>query len=402
MNSRERVLEALNHREPDRVPIDLGGTDNSGITAIAYNRLKAYLGMEWGKTQVFDMMQQLAKVEEPIRRFARSDVVAILLEPKEWKTSRLPDGSLCEIPAKWNAVKKEDGSMVVYDEGGHEAFKLPKGGYYYEPVYAPMKDVKSASEVDEYAEEIESYDWPFFADEDFEDLKRKAKRLFEETEYALVGCFFGHIYAAGQQLRGFSNFMVDLMSRPEIAEAIMERLVEAYKERFMKYVEAVGDYIQIVLVNDDLGMQEGPQISPVLYRKRIKPYHKELYRFIKENSEAYLLLHSCGSVRAFIPDLIEIGVDALNPVQVSAAGMDTAELKKEFGDKIVFWGGGCDTQKILPFGTSREIDEEVKKRISDLAPNGGFIFTQVHNIQPDVPPENIVSMYSAVDRHGRY
>ena len=134
----------------------------------------------------------------------------------------------------------------------------------------------------------------------------------------------------------------------------------------------------------------------------VKPYHKEFYRFIKANSDAYLLFHSDGSIRAFIPDLIEMGVDAINPVQVSAYDMNTAELKREFGDKIVFWGGGCDTQNVLPFGTSREIDEEVKKRISDLAPNGGFIFTQVHNIQPDVPPENIVSMYSAVDRHGRY
>ena len=149
-------------------------------------------------------------------------------------------------------------------------------------------------------------------------------------------------------------------------------------------------------------MQEGPQINPVLYRRRIKPYHKEFYRFIKENSEAYLLLHSCGAVRALIPDLIEMGVDALNPIQVSAAGMETVELKKEFGDKIVFWGGGCDTQNVLPFGTPREVDEEVKRRISDLAPHGGFVFTQVHNIQPEVPPENIAAMYSAVDRRGRY
>ena len=186
-----------------------------------------------------------------------------------------------------------------------------------------------------------------------------------------------------------------------LAYCLMENLMEVYMERVSKYADAVGDYVQVIEVNDDLGSQSGPQLAPALYRKMIKPYHKKLWRYIKEKTGCYLLLHSCGSVYDFIPDLIEMGIDAINPVQVSARNMDTARLKKEFGSEISFWGGGCDTQRVLPFGTPDEVEEEVRRRIDDLAPGGGFVFTQVHNIQPDVSPENIMAMYSALDKYGK-
>jgi uroporphyrinogen decarboxylase len=331
----------------------LGGTDNSGINAVAYNSLKRFLGIRTGRTQVYDTIQQVVKVEEDILRFVEGDFLPILIEPRRWKHRRLQDGTDCEVPAKWIPVRLDNGDQVVYDNEGIEVARMPNKGYYFEPVQFPLKTVKSVSEIESYMETIEKYDWPFYADEDFKDLRRKAKSLYENTDYALVACFFGHVYAAGQLLRGFSNFMIDLIARPEIAETIMCRLVESYKERFSKYIEAIGEYIQVVLVNDDLGMQDRLQISPTLYRTRVKPYHKELYRFIKKNSDAFLTLHSDGAIREIIPDLIEIGVDAINPVQLSAKGMDSKELKEEFGDKICFWGGGCDTQRILPFGTPR-------------------------------------------------
>jgi uroporphyrinogen decarboxylase len=197
-------------------------------------------------------------------------------------------------------------------------------------------------------------------------------------------------------LRGYETFMEDLVLDPRLVEALLTVLVDAYCARADRVLPALGDSVDVVLVNDDLGTQAGPMLSPELYRKLIKPHQRRLFAHIKSRTSAALLLHSCGSVRYAIPDLIEIGVDALNPVQVSAAGMDSAELKREFGRDITFWGGGCDTQRVLSRGSVEEVREEVKRRVGDLAPGGGFIFCQVHNIQPEVPPENVVAMLEAV------
>jgi len=196
--------------------------------------------------------------------------------------------------------------------------------------------------------------------------------------------------------------MMDLAGDPEFSGVLLDRLVDANIQRLEQILPAVEGYVQVIQVGDDLGMQDGPQLSPRLYRKVIKPRHQRLYRYIKEHSSAYLFLHTCGSVYPFIPDFIEMGVDILNPVQVSAKNMDSKRLKQEFGKDIVFWGGGCDTQQVLSFGTPAEVREEVKRRIGDLAPGGGFVFNEVHNIQVGVPPENIVAMYDAVREFGAY
>jgi len=178
----------------------------------------------------------------------------------------------------------------------------------------------------------------------------------------------------------------------------MGRLVDCYSRRVLRYLEAVGDYVDVVQVNDDLGTQKGPMLSPELYREMVKPYHKRLWGQIKALSGRPLLLHSCGSIRDLLPDLIEIGVDAINPVQVSAADMDGALLKREFGADLAFWGGGCDTQWILPRGSREQIYDEVRRRVDEFADDGGFVFCQVHNIQHDVPPENVMAMYEALER----
>jgi len=204
------------------------------------------------------------------------------------------------------------------------------------------------------------------------------------------------VLAAGQMLMGFEAFMSHLVLEPGLAEAFLTELVEAYCDRTERVFPGLGDSIDVVLVNDDLGTQQGPMLSPELYRKMIKPHQRRLFAAIKSRTRAPLLLHSCGSMRYAIPDLIEIGVDALNPVQVSAAGMDSAELKREFGRDLTFWGGGCDTQHVLSRGTPEEVRGEVKRRLADFSPGGGFVFTQVHNIQPEVPPENVVAMLEAV------
>ncbi len=205
------------------------------------------------------------------------------------------------------------------------------------------------------------------------------------------------MFAAGQILRGFENFMVDLAGNKPLAHHLMGRLVDCYARRVEHYVEAVGEHVDVIQVNDDLGAQTGPQLSPALYREMVKPYHARLWGLIKQLSGKPLLLHSCGSIHALLPDLIEIGVDAINPVQVSAANMDGALLKREFGRDLTFWGGGCDTQRVLGRGTPEQIRDEVRLRVAQLAEDGGFVFCQVHNIQHDVPPENIMAMYEALE-----
>ncbi len=401
MNRRERVLATLNHQEPDRVPIDLGGSDASGITAIAYNNLKCHLGLKEGKTRVFDPYQQIVDVEEEVLKIVRSDTRSIMIQPRNWKQGTLPDGSDCEIPEKWNPRYREDGSQVVLNDRGEIIAIMPTTGLYFEPVHAALKDCQRINDLDRYREEIDSFDLPAYLDQAFEEVGETARQIRRGSDYLLVGGnFAAHVLAASQILRGWDVFLLDLLEQPAFAEALMDRLVEAYCERFDRYWNCLGQYLDVVVVSDDLGTQTAPILSPELYRKRIKPHHTRLYAHIKKKSGAYLFMHSDGSIHRLIPDLIEAGIDILNPVQASAAEMDTEKLKKEFGDVLVFWGGGCDTQRILPNGTRQEIRDEVKHRIDGLAPGGGFVFTQVHNILPDVPPENIMAMYEAVWEFG--
>jgi uroporphyrinogen decarboxylase len=401
MNRRERVLTALKHREPDRIPIDLGGMDSTGITAIAYNKLKKHLGISNGKTQIYDPFQQVVKVELEVLEKIGADVLPLILEPRKWKPSTLPDGSACEIPEKWNPEAQKDGSTAVRDENGTITARMPKDGFYFEPVNPPLAGANTVKDIEKNMKYIESFDSPSYCDEGFEDLGKRAKHICENTDYAVMGNFAVHIFAAGQLLRGFEQFMMDLVINPEIAECIMENLARTFIERFDRYNRAAGGYTQIISVNDDLGQQESLQISPELYRRMVKPYHKMLYRHIKDSSKAFLFLHSDGSVYDIIGDLIETGVDILNPVQFNCRNMDLKKLKKEFGRDIVFWGGSCDTQKVLPSATPAEVKKHAKECVSILAPGGGFVFNQLHNIQPDVPPENIMAMYEAVREFNR-
>jgi len=370
---------------------------STGITGIAYNKLKTYLGIRDGKTRMYDLGQQLAEPESVILERIGADVLPLFVsEPKEWKSSILPDGSPCQVPASFNPETLSDGSQVLRDEQGHILSRMPKDGYYFDGVYHPLAEVSSTKELEQY---------PFYSPIDqptLAALHERAHRLYESTEYALMLNGGGSIYEWAQGLRGWDVFMMDLASDPVFAGTLLQKLVEANIRRLEQILPVVEGTIQVIQVGDDLGMQDGPQLSPRLYRQVVKPWHKELYQYIKEHTSARLFLHTCGSVYVFIPDFIEMGVDILNPVQVSARDMDTKRLKREFGKDIAFWGGGCDTQKVLPFGTPAEVTEEVKRRIDDLAPGGGFVFNQVHNIQAGVPPENVMAMYETVHEYGKY
>ncbi len=396
MTSRERILAALCHEQPDRVPVDLGASESSGIMGVAYNRLRDHLGLD-GRTRIYDIGQMIAKVEEPILDAIDADAVALLIEPRQWRPWTLQDGSPCCIPAKL-VIERRDGGWVIPREDGTPAAVCPEDGYYFDPVNPPLAGIHRPLEVEKHIDHLLAFDWPDYLDESYEDLAAKARVLHEETDRCVVANLWVHVFAAGQILRGFENFMCDLVTNKPLAHHLMGRLVDCYSRRVLRYLEAVGDYVDVVQVNDDLGAQKGPMLSPELYREMVKPYHKRLWGQIKALSGRPLLLHSCGSIRDLLPDLIEIGVDAINPVQVSAADMDGALLKREFGADLAFWGGGCDTQWILPRGSREQIYDEVRRRVDEFADDGGFVFCQVHNIQHDVPPENVMAMYEALER----
>jgi len=221
-------------------------------------------------------------------------------------------------------------------------------------------------------------------------LREEAKWLHEKTDYAVIADMpvLGIFETALVCLRGMERFMMDLILDKPFAKALLNKLSDKHIEFYRNYLDAVGEYIDIIMVSDDLGGENAPLISPELYREMVKPYQKKLWQFIKDNTKAHLFQHSCGSIYKLIPDLIEIGVDILNPIQVAAKDMDTKRLKEEFGDRLTFWGG-IDTQRVLPYGSPEDVEMEVKERIADMAPGGGYVLTAVHNIQAGVMPENI-------------
>ena len=402
MNHRERVLMALHHQEPDRVPIDLGGTDVSSIMIKPYSDLRQHLGLGLGVLQMPDVYQQIVTTEEDLRRVFDTDTLFVFHEPREWKKATLSDGILVSVPTRFQPKLEADGSQVLFNPSGNAVAKMPLGGLYFDPIYSPLADATSVDDIERHLEDIENYETPFFLDKSYEQLAEKARDLREKSDYLLVGFFGGHIFQAAQYLRGFTGFLMDLVANPKFAEALMDRLAEANIRRFDRFAATIGPYIDIVEFEDDLGMQDRPMISPALYRARVKPYHERLYGYIKTHCDSLLFLHSDGAIAPFIPDFIEMGIDVLNPIQVSAAGMDTKALKQAYGKEIAFWGAGCDSQAVLPFGTPEEVADEVKRRIDDLAPGGGYVFAPIHNIQEGVPPQNIVALLKTARDYGVY
>jgi len=394
MTGRERILAALSFAETDRVPIDFGGMRSTGIHAIAYNRLKLHLGLTGGDTRLYDIMQQLADPEPEVLDLLGGDVVQLhRLRPAfgiaidQWKPGVLPDGSPCMEPAGFSPERQPDGSEVLRSDGRVIA-RRPASGLYFEMAHFPLADATSKSDVDGHA-------WPIIDDDEIAYLRENARRLRESTDRAVLAEFGGNITEEGQFTWGWARFMEELGLRSELVRYYLDRLVDNHLANLERYLPAVRDYVDIIQVGDDLGTQEGPQLSPDLYRSLIKPCHKRVYTYIREHSNAPVFLHSCGSIYRLIPDLIDAGVEILNPVQTSAAEMDPMRLKREFGRDLVFWGGGCETQTTLPHGTIEEIVAEVRGRLSIFMPGGGYVFNQVHNIQSDVAPEKIAAMYRA-------
>ena len=421
MKSRERVLQAFAHREPDAVPVDFSGHRSSGIAALSYAGLRRQLGLPPRPVRVYDPIQQLAVVDNDVlerfgidtvemgRGFAGSD--------SDWQEWKLPDGSPCLMPA-WVKLERRPGEWVMRSTTGTALGRMPDGALYFEQSSYPFADADSTADSLPLAQAYEQCMWtssvtaappgPTAAGaEGARWLAQGAARLRASTDRAIIGLFGGNLLEAGQFLYRNDNFFMLLAAEPARAEAFMDAAVEMYLENLRRFLGAVGDFIDIIVFGDDLGMQTGPQISPEMYRGLFKPRHRVLWETAKKLAPAgrggepgrpplRVMLHSCGSIRSLLPDLIDAGMDAVNPVQVSTAGMEAAGLKRDFGRDIVLWGGGCDTQTVLRSGRPAEVTAHVKRQVADLAPGGGFVFQQVHNILAGVPPANIVAMFDAV------
>ena len=382
MNGRERVLMALAHREPDHVPLDIGGSDCSGITKRAYGGLARYLGFP-EEAPICERLQQLVTPSEEMLGRLRVDVRTVYPKP----------------PSTFGFVLQDTGRYRAFtDEWGVEWAMPKENGLYYDMIGHPLEDVDDVAEV-------EAHSWPHGGDRGrIQGLRDEIKDLAERSDAVIcLQPMYGGIFEAAGWLRGYDKFYLDLVWNPDLVDAMMDHTLRVRLEYWDLILSEVGDLVDVVCECDDLAGQTNLLISPAMYRQYVKPRHRQLFSFIGERTQAPLWFHSCGAIYDLIPDLLETGINILNPVQVNAANMgDTARLKREFGDALVFWGGGVDTQRVLPTGSPQEVSDEVRRRMDDLAPGGGFVFAAVHNIQADVPPENVMAMWEAWDRYGAY
>ena len=406
MNSRELVLAALNHKETDDIPIDFSGHRSSSISAIAYHKLRDYLGFEKKPVRVYDPIQQLAIVDEDVLERFGIDTIELgrgfAHEDVDWADWVLPDGYPCQIPT-WALPERDANRWIIRSKSGTIIAQMPEHALYFEQTHFPFYD--GPAKLDRIESAFDEAMWTAVATPPGplvegpggdERLVEGARKLRASTDRAIIGLFGGNLLEIGQFLYRNDQFFMLLAGEPRQAHEFLEKLTEIHLNKLEKYLKQVGPYIDIILFGDDLGMQNGPQMSPRMYREFFKLRHQRMWQRAKELADVKVMLHSCGSLRALLPDMIEAGLDAVNPVQITCKGMDATGLKRDFGKDITFWGGGCDTRDILPHGTPGEVRHHVRQQIELLRPGGGFVFQQVHNILADVPPENIVAMFDAI------
>jgi uroporphyrinogen decarboxylase len=372
MTSKERVLKALNHQEADRIPLDIGAINNTTMHHTIQTALKERLGLKDNGTEIKSRCQGVVVPDESILEYFGADCRSIYFdEAYPWQDNG--DGAFTDM---WGLGQK-----------------LNPDGYYYNICKHPLENARTVAD-------IEAYQFPPLTPAMLVGLRERA--LQHSDKCLVVEGFQESMFGMPSWLRGTVNFYMDLADAEDRCFALLDRLLEFFKALIDYVMAEVGDLVDIVKFADDMGAQESLLVSPVTYRNIIKPYQAKLYGYVKNKYNKKILLHSCGAIRPIIGDLVEIGVDALNPVQISAQGMDPTELKKEFGDKITFWGGGVDTQRVLNTATPGEVRRMVKQSIDAFKPNGGYVFAQVHNILPGVPLDNILAMYEAYQEYAAY
>ncbi len=415
MNSRERVIASLNHQQPDRVPLDLGSSAVTGMHASSVYLLRQALKLDPPGTpvKVIEPYQVLGEIQPDLMEALGVDVTG-LSSPKtlfgfrneNWKPWILFDGTPVLVPEAFNTDAEPNGDILMYPEGDRSAQpsgRMPAGGYYFDTIIRQEPIDDATLNVEDNLEEfgpISQADLAYFASE--------SARLYNQTDKAILANFGGTAFGdialvpapwlkRPKGIRDVAEWYMSTVSRRDYVLKVFERQCEIALENLARIHAAVGDRpVGVFVTGTDFGTQGGPFISPKAYRQLFQPFHKEVNSWIHSNTAWKSFIHSCGSVRALIPDFIEAGFDILNPVQTSAANMDAAELKAQFGEKIVFWGGGVDTQRTLPFGTPQEVRAEVSERMRIFGPGGGFIFNTIHNVQARVPKENLVALYEAV------
>jgi uroporphyrinogen decarboxylase len=380
MNSRERLAVSLAHREPDRVPIDVGSIV-TGITTSANDALKAYLGTV-SDDPVVDRIQQLARPCEPILQRLRVDTRYLYLSAsRDWKDIELPDSSYRdEFGVQRKAAFADDGRLLYYDFAGKP----------------PLADAETVADIAKFR-------WPDPHDPTrYAGLAEGARDLYENTTHAVMANAIGSIMEFSWYLRGYMQFFMDLKQNPRLVEALLDAMLEYQTALFDEILSRVGKYLSVVMTGSDLGTQRAPVMSEERYTTIVLPRYRKLLRSIKAKTDAKIFYHSCGSLYPLIKHLIDAGIDALHPVQPMAGGMgDRKKLKREFGDLLTFWGG-FDQQQVLPFGTPEQVREETRKLLDDFMPGGGFVFAAGHNIQRGVPPENVLALFDTAYEHGKY
>jgi len=376
MTSRQRVLAALNHREPDRVPLDIGGSLATGINVAAYQALKEFLGLDT-PTVLASRRSQTAVVEDAVRERLGIDTAGILARGPSDAEILLPDGGYRD---EWRVVRHK-----------------PETGHYYvtRPPFAGHPTLS----------DLAAFPWPDPDDPGYVQGLREEHQALRGTDYAIILSLpVGFVHQA-QFMRGYADYMVDLLVAPRFAEELMDRILEIHLAVAGRMLETVGGDVDVVLYADDLGCQDQPMLSPDLYRRLIKPRQRRLMDFVKARTAAQVMYHTCGAVYALIGDFVDVGIDVLNPVQTTAAGMEPATLKAEFGQDLAFWGG-VDLQRLLPYGTPAEVMAAVRELVACLGHDGGFVVSAANIVQPDVPPQNLWAMARAVisgnDDGGRY
>ena len=414
MTSRQRILETINHRQPDRVPVDLGATGQTGMNASTLYRLRKALGLEEHPIEISEIFQLLGKVDPDMMQYAGADVIG-LNNPSNMfgvpdgplKPFRMPDGTPTLIAQGNEYDVAEDGSVYMYPQGNRSvgpSGHMPAGGSFFDNINrAPEFDEDDLTPAEDFKD-----DFGILDDATAWYLEDKSKALYEGTDYAIIGNLGGaglgdsamvpgpHVLAP-KGIRKFDDWLMAHMLYPEYIQEVFEMQTQTMLKNLEIYRQAVGDRIQIVWISGtDFGTQNGEFFRPEVFRELYKPYYQRINDWVHQNTPWKTFYHCCGSIVNYLDDFVEMGVDILNPVQLSARGMDAHMLKEKYGDKLVFWGGGVDTQQTLPFGTPEQVRQQVKERLDILSKGGGYVFAPIHNVVAKTPVENLIAMYEAV------
>lgn len=416
MTSRERFIKTLNHEEPDKVVVDLGSTAITGINANALDKLRKALKLEERRIKISEPLQLLGMVEEDVREALHLDIVDITnnytmfgFENKNWKPWTLQSGLPVEVPGDFNTTVGKNGETYLYPQGDLSvppSAVMPKDGFFFDNI---ERGSIPFDEDTTGAREHFKDDYGLLTDEQLRHIEDRCNHFYHNTGYGMIG---------GGALAGFGDFAIipgpnvknptgirslpDFMMAhklcPDYIHELFEMQLEVGLENAKRFFQAVGNKIQAIIISGtDFGTQNGPFMSLDSYREFYKPYHKKINDWIHQNTNWKTFYHSCGAVMEFLPDFYEAGVDILNPVQLSAAGMDGRVLKEQWGEKFTFWGGGVDTQKTFPFGTPEEVYAQVSERLALFSKGGGFVFNPIHNIQGQTSAENMLAMFQAID-----